>query len=82
VPYRLPMAERSDTPGHRSPPLTVEPGYAEEWRVLLHNETVRLKRAEASQRELVGQALNSGATWSEIAKVLQVTRQSAHRRFR
>ncbi len=68
--------------GPRRAVLIVEPGYPDEWRIRLHNETVRMKRASVQQRELVAQALAAGATWTEIAKVLQVSRQSAHRRFR
>ena len=41
-----------------------------------------LRAAEADLERLIARALHWGATWSEIAGVLGVTRQSAHERYR
>ena len=62
--------------------IRVEPGYPDEWRVDLHNVTARLKALKARQDELVAHAIVSGATWSAVASVLGISRQSAQQRFR
>lgn len=69
-------------PAPRAGMVMVEPGYPDEWRVRLHNVKVRRHRLLDEERRLVGQALAAGATWSEVARALGVSRQSAHQRFR
>lgn len=41
-----------------------------------------VRSAEADLERFVARALHWGATWTEVAAVLGVTRQSAHQRFR
>lgn len=62
--------------------VVVAAGYPDEWRSRLRTVTRRITRDRESQRQLVAQALAAGATWSAIAEVLEVTRQTAHQRFR
>ncbi len=62
-------------------PMVVEAGYPEAWRVELHNVTFKMSKLKRRQAELVMQAVVAGATWSAIASVLGITRQSAHQRF-
>jgi len=38
-------------------------------------------RLKTFEGQLVGNARDRGATWEEIAEVLEVTRQAAHARF-
>lgn len=42
----------------------------------------RLQSAEAAVDDTVARALHWGASWTQIGDALDVTRQSAHRRFR
>jgi hypothetical protein len=47
-----------------------------------HEQHRVLRAAEADLERLVARTLHWGATWAEIADALNVTRQSAHQRFR
>lgn len=73
------MAPKRDTEPNM---IQVPAGYLPEWRVELMHATEAAKAARNRQEELIGQALLAGATWSEIAGALKVSRQSAHQRFR
>ncbi len=62
--------------------ILVQPGYPDEWRLRLHNVVARKLELARQEQVLVLQALAAGATWSEVGRVLGVTRQSAYKRFR
>ena len=69
--------------GTRQPaPLVVDPGYGDRWREELARVASEIRELRELERRLVGQAITAGATWTEVAKVLGVSRQTAHQRFR
>lgn len=46
------------------------------------DQVAAVRAAEADLERLIARALHWGATWTEIAGVLGVTRQSAHEHYR
>ena len=46
------------------------------------DHTTTLAVAENERQREVARALHHGATWAEVAEALEVTPQSAHRRYR
>ena len=81
----------TDQPARRAPggrasaagsDLVVDPGYGERWREELARVAGEIRELRELERRLVGQAITAGATWTEVARVLGVTRQTAHQRFR
>jgi hypothetical protein len=67
-----------------APPAVTEfpSAVAWSWQKDLATVTRRIENDEQAQRVQVRMAIESGATWSEVAAVLGVTKQSAHGRYR
>lgn len=52
------------------------------WRDEVRRLEAEVSSCRAREREVIAGALLDGCSYSEVARVVGITRQSAHRRFR
>jgi transcriptional regulator of acetoin/glycerol metabolism len=82
APPRPTAAVTAEAKKNRPPrPVVVAAGYPESWRSRLDDSRRRELRERDRQELLVAQAVAAGATFTEVAKALGISRQAAHKRF-
>ena len=63
----------------RPVPARVAPHAA--WRVELGHVVARVRKLRERERELVAEGISAGASWSDVARILGISRQAAWQRF-